>query len=174
MSLNDNKTDNLKPTIISKSVFEYFDLQPVFGISAFSQVIIISALFILTTIGYFFQFKATGSMDGYPPSVSILFVPIYEEFIFRGLLLKYFENLYGSIRAVLLVSFLFGLWHLKNILWLDINALSSQILYTMLIFSPIACWITIKTRSLWPMVILHYINNFPADSWMVFLKGLIK
>lgn len=174
MGLNNNKSDNLKPAIISINVFEYFNLQSIFGIGGFAQVIIISALFILTIIGYFFQFKVTGSMDGYPPSVSILFVPIYEELIFRGLLLKYFENLYGSIRAVLLVSFLFGLWHLKNIFWLDTNALSSQILYTMLIFSPIACWITMKTRSLWPMVILHYINNFPADSWVLFLKGLTK
>ena len=54
-------------------------------------------------------------MDGYAPSTSLLFVPIYEELLFRGVVLKYFESSYGWGRAILFTSALFGLWHLKNI-----------------------------------------------------------
>ena len=51
------------------------------------------------------------------------------------------------------------------------DLLSNQILYTALIFSPITAWITIKTRTVWPAVILHYLNNFPYEAWTTFITA---
>ncbi len=129
-------------------------------------MVLVTTLYATMTVGYYFMVQQTGKMDGYSPSVSMLFVPIYEELIFRGVLLKFFEKHYQKIRAVLVVSILFGLWHLKNIFWLDLSSLIQQIGYTSLIFSPITCWVTLKTRSVWPAVIIHYVNNFPIDAWV--------
>ncbi len=151
--------------------FEFFQFKSFFGFGKKSQIISISLLYALTTLGCYFDFKARGTMYGYAPSTSLLFVPIYEELIFRGFLLNFFERNYGFLRSIIAVSILFGLWHLKNIYWLNGQALTQQMLYTALIFSPITCWITLKTRSLWPAVIIHYINNFPFEPWLAYLKG---
>ncbi len=41
--------------------------------------------------------------------------------------------------------------------------LTSQVLYTALIFGPITAAIALKTRTIWPGVILHYLNNLPTE-----------
>jgi membrane protease YdiL (CAAX protease family) len=152
------------------SAFEFFQFKKIFGIGQGIQIIAIACLFLLMTFGYYFSVQATGKMDGYSPGVSLLFVPIYEELIFRGLLLRFFEKHYGIICAIVFASVLFGLWHVKNIFWLQPDALTQQVLYTALFFSPITCWITYKTRSVWPAVMIHYLNNFPLDAWLNHFK----
>lgn len=149
-----------------RNSFEFFQLKELLRITPIVQITIITILYVLTTIGCYFEASTTGKMYGYPIGVSMLFVPIYEELIFRGILLKVFESRYGILKAIILTSTLFGLWHLKNIFWLDFSVLSHQIAFTALIFGPITAWITIKTRTLWPAVILHYLNNFPLDPWI--------
>ncbi|MBK9324363.1 MAG: CPBP family intramembrane metalloprotease [Bdellovibrionaceae bacterium] len=110
--------------------FEFFQFRKFFGVGQGMQICFASLLFLLMTLGYFLQVKQTGKVDGYTPGVSLLFVPLYEELIFRGILLKFFEKSYGAIKALVFVSILFGLWHLKNIFWLGQDALISQIVYT--------------------------------------------
>lgn len=149
----------------SDDIFEYFDLRPVYRLSATNQIIILTVLYVLTVVGYFFMVKRTGRMDGYGPSVSLLFVPIYEELLFRGLLLNYFRRHYRVVSAIIAVSVLFGLWHLKNIFWLDHQTLLRQIIYTTFFFSPLVCWLTLKTRNVWIAVMIHYLNNFPWEGW---------
>jgi hypothetical protein len=150
--------------------FEFFQLKSTFRFTPFTQISLIVILYVLTTLGCYFEAGTTGKMYGYPIGVSMLFVPIYEELIFRGILLKVFETRYGVLRAILLSSILFGLWHLKNIFWLDSSALIRQIAFTTLIFAPITAWLTIKTRTLWPAVIIHYLNNFPLEPWLNYLR----
>jgi len=141
--------------------FEFFQFKKIGPLGRGSQLLLLVFLYLGTIAGYWFQVKKTGKMDGYEPGVSIMFVAFYEEFIFRGWALKFFEQYYGKVRAIVFTSFLFGIWHLKNFFWLSEPALVHQILYTSLIFSPVLCWITLKTRTLWPAVILHFLNNFP-------------
>lgn len=155
----------------SRNPFEYLQLQRTLGLSPLVQTLLIAALFALTTLGYFFEVKAFGKMAGYSANVTLLFVPIYEEILFRGILLKAFEKLWGWVAALVLSSILFGLWHLKNIFWLTPNELGIQIAYTAFIFGPIACLITVKTKSVWPAVILHYLHNFPLRGWTAFVHG---
>jgi membrane protease YdiL (CAAX protease family) len=77
------------------------------------------------------------------------------------LILGALEIAYGPVIAVAISSLFFGLWHLKNIFWLTEYNLIHQMLYTGLIFGPITAVLALKTRTVWPGVILHYLNNFP-------------
>lgn len=119
--------------------------------------------------GWHLDYKMTGTMGGFGPNTWLLFVPIYEELIFRGVLLRYFER-HGKWMAILITSVLFGVWHVKNIFWSTPHDLMIQILYTTLIFGPVTCLLTQKTRMLWPAVVLHFANNFPFDRmWEYYL-----
>ncbi len=126
------------------------------------QGMLIVLLYVLTTLIAYAQYRNTGTMFGYPLAISILFVPIYEELLFRGLIFGWLSKNASTKVAFGVTSLLFGLWHLKNIFWLGPERVAMQMLYTGLLFSPIACWITVKTRSVWPMVILHYFHNLLA------------
>jgi uncharacterized protein len=143
------------------SAFEFFQFRSFLGVPVLLQITLIAILYVAITMGYFFSVKATGKMDGYPPSVSILFVPIYEEAIFRGVVLRFFEKKYGFWSAIALSSILFGIWHLKNIFWLEPSHLIHQMIYTGCVFGPVTAFITLKLRSIWPSVAIHYLNNMP-------------
>ncbi len=145
----------------AESAFEFFEFRTFFGIPVLLQITLITVLYVAMTIGYFFSVKATGKMDGYPGSVSLLFVPIYEEAIFRGIILRFFEKKYGFWSAIALSSALFAIWHLKNIFWLQPFQLIHQMVYTGLFFGPVTAFITLKLRSIWPSVAIHYLNNMP-------------
>lgn len=67
-----------------------------------------------------------------PPKPLVLFAPIYEEIIFRGLILGALLTQLSKRQAILYSSLLFGAWHLKNIFFLDLDLLTYQMLYTTL------------------------------------------
>ena len=144
-----------------EEAFEFFRFKRIGPFTREIQLILIVLLYIVTIVGYWLQVQKTGKMDGYAPGVSLIFVPIYEELLFRGILLRFFERNYGVRVSVIVTSLLFGLWHLKNVFWLSHADLVKQVLYTSLAFSPLTCWITLRTRSVWPSVVLHYLNNLP-------------
>jgi membrane protease YdiL (CAAX protease family) len=150
--MNESKVDH----------FEFFGFRNLYGISSGWQITIITALYIAMIASGYLQIQKTGKMFGYNPGVTLLFVPIYEELLFRGIMLRFFERNYGAVKATIAVSLLFGLWHLKNIFWLDATQLAIQMVYTAILFSPLVCWLTIKTRSAWPAVMVHYLNNLAA------------
>jgi membrane protease YdiL (CAAX protease family) len=125
------------------------------------QIIIVAALYSSTTLVFARGFHLTGNMLGREPDVWILFVPITEEILFRGLILGALEIAYGARRAIVYSSLLFGLWHLKNTFWMTNYGLVHQILYTTLVFGPITAFLAMRLRTIWIGVILHYLNNFP-------------
>jgi membrane protease YdiL (CAAX protease family) len=145
----------------NNDIFEFFEFRNYLGIPVLVQIFFIATLYIFMTFGYFLSLKATGKMDGYPGSVSLLFVPIYEEAIFRGIILRFFEKKYGFWSAIALSSVLFAVWHVKNIFWLEPHQLIRQMLYTGMVFGPVMAFITLKLRSIWPSVAIHYLNNMP-------------
>ncbi len=126
------------------------------------QMATVAALYSVTTLLFVRTFRLTGKMLGGAPDVWILFVPITEEILFRGFILGALEIAYGRIWAIILSSVLFGLWHLKNAFWMGNAELTQEIAYTTLFFGPVTAILTTKTRSIWPGVILHYLNNLPA------------
>lgn len=151
----------------SNAYFLHF--QTVFGVTPLVQILILSALFSIMVLVGFAQYKATGQMFGYPLAISLFFVPIYEEMIFRGFLLGELLRHFPVRQAFILECLLFSLWHLKNIFWLSPSQLLIQMLVAGLIFGPITTYITLKKKTIWPGVMLHYINNLLAGVNIIFL-----
>jgi membrane protease YdiL (CAAX protease family) len=150
-----------RPITLSSYPFELLHFRRFGRIGPAVQMTIIAGLYVATTLLLARGVRLSGKMMGYAPDVWILFVPITEEILFRGLILGALEIAYGPLRAVAISSLFFGLWHLKNIFWLSEYNLIHQMLYTGLIFGPITAVLALKTRTIWPGVILHYVNNFP-------------
>ena len=123
---------------------------------------VVALLYATTTLLFVRTFRLTGKMLGGAPDVWILFVPITEEILFRGFILGALEIAYGQTWAVIVSSALFGLWHLKNAFWMSNIDLVQEIAYTALVFGPLTGVLALKTRSIWPGVVLHYLNNLPA------------
>jgi len=153
---------------------EYFALKSFWILTSEVQIALISVLFILTTILQHRYFQKTGKMfENYPASVSILFAPIYEEVLFRGFILYGLMNLYSTTTAIIVSSLLFGIWHFKNIFWVKKTNLIYQMAYTGLILGPVMALVTIWSGTIWPAVILHYINNLVSPlSKKVFIELL--
>ena len=145
---------------------EYLKFRKVWFLSVSIQILTIVALFIVTTVYGYWDFKNSGLLFGYPLSMHILFVPIYEEIIFRGFILDWLVKKLRKNSAIIISSILFGLWHLKNIFFLSNGELVYQVLYTALIFGPIVAIVTLRTRTIWIAVIIHYLHNIlSAASW---------
>lgn len=150
----------------------FYSLTSIGFLTPILQIAIISGLFIWMTLGQYGEYKKTGKMyENYPLRISILFAPIYEEFIFRGAILFYLLTIYSPIIAIVVSSLLFGLWHLKNIFYLPKRKLTGQMLYTGLFVAPIAAIITLWTGTIWIAVILHYLNNLIAPQVNKFIKN---
>ena len=130
------------------------------------QIILITGLFVWTTLKQYREWQKTGKLFGvYPLGTSILFAAIIEEIIFRGFILSYFLSIYSVAIAVISSSVLFGLWHLKNIFWEGERGVIKQMLYAGVIFGPIAAALTIWSGSIWLAVIVHYAHNLIASAF---------
>lgn len=150
---------------------EYLYLKTFYFLTPLVQIVLIATLFVIITFRQYLEFKKSGKMyTHYPLRVSILFVPIYEEIIFRGLILYGLMNSFAPIAAVVISTALFGIWHLKNIFWLTKKLLIEQVLYAGLIFGPVAAFLTISSGTVWPAVILHYLNNILSPHISKILK----
>lgn len=78
----------------------------------------------------------------------VLAAPLFEEYIFRGLLLESLRARYGVILAWVVSSLLFGIVHLHPAL--AVNAM---------LVGAILGFIYIAARSLWASILLHLFNN---------------
>jgi membrane protease YdiL (CAAX protease family) len=154
---------NACPVTLSSYPFELLHFRRFGPVGPFLQMTIVAVLYVATTLLLARGVRLTGKMMGYNPDVWILFVPITEEILFRGLILGALEIAYGPACAVLVSSLFFALWHLKNIFWLTEYNLIHQMIYTGVIFGPITALLALKTRTIWPGVILHYLNNLPIN-----------
>lgn len=92
-------------------------------------------------------------------------VGLFEEMLFRGLLLPYFINRAesskkGLFKAVVLSSALFGLIHILNIFYgMGAGAAVLQTGYSFLIGAMLAV-LLLKTKNIWLCVIIHAVYNF--------------
>jgi membrane protease YdiL (CAAX protease family) len=118
-------------------------------------------LIILFTIELFFvrQFYSKTRVIHAVGSTLCLSVvaPLAEELLFRGLLLSLIEG--SQINKVIVLSSLFGLYHIKNVFLKAPFSLMYQILYASFIFGPALAWIKLSTNSLFLCVVLHSVNN---------------
>jgi len=79
---------------------------------------------------------------------SVIFAPITEELMFRGMILHGFLGRYRQINAIILSSLLFAVLHVLP--WQMIGAF---------VFGCFSGWILTKTHSLYPCIIAHAFAN---------------
>ena len=146
-----------------------FAFRRVAGVPPWAQATAVVALWVTMVFATHHEYRTKGTVLGYTgPASLILFVPIFEELIFRGWMLGSLARRHSNAFAIVASALLFGLWHLKNIYWMETGALLGQMGYTGLLFGPVAGWLTLKCRSVWPAVILHFVNNLQAGYFPLF------
>jgi len=85
----------------------------------------------------------------------VLVAPLFEELLFRGVLLGAYEGRTGS-HAIWLVAILFGFYHF-----------SLDNLVGPLVLGLVAGWLAYRTRSIWVGVLVHMGNNLLAGLIML-------
>lgn len=73
---------------------------------------------------------------------------ICEEVLFRGYILRNFERSMLPIAAIVLSGLIFGLFHVRFTQFIPLATIGM-----------ILAWLTITTKSIWPAVIAHFVNN---------------
>jgi membrane protease YdiL (CAAX protease family) len=141
---------------------EYLKFKKIGMLTPFIQISLMVLFFVLITILGKLCIDKTGLLFGRPNSfyIETLFAPIYEEIIFRGIIFGLLLKQFSLVKSIVLSSILFGVWHLKNIFFVDTEQLIKQIIYTGFIFAPLMCYITYKTKTIWVASVFHYLNNF--------------
>jgi membrane protease YdiL (CAAX protease family) len=77
-----------------------------------------------------------------------IFAPIAEEVLFRGMILSELKGVHSIFVAVIVQAVLFGLFHMNAI----------QAIYATA-FGLVLGFITVKTKSILPAILLHVLNN---------------
>ncbi|PGV51165.1 CPBP family intramembrane metalloprotease [Bacillus cereus] len=89
-------------------------------------------------------------------AITLSFIaPICEEILFRGFILSRFTYKFGIKKAVIFSSICFGVLHLNNV-------------FGTTIFGIISCLMYLKTKSLFPSIIAHMVNNIIVASRDIF------
>lgn len=78
---------------------------------------------------------------------SIIFAPIFEELLFRGMIFKNNQKL-GDLFAVVTSGILFGIWHQQF----------SHAIFASTV-GMFCCYLYLKTKSIFPSMILHFLIN---------------
>jgi membrane protease YdiL (CAAX protease family) len=124
------------------------------------QVALVAGLFVMTVLLTNAEYRRHGTVFGFAgPAFNVLINPIYEELIFRGWILGRLVRYHSNTVAIIISSLLFGLLHLRNIYWMDTHTLVHTMAYTGLVLGPLLGCVTLRLRTVWPAVILHYLNN---------------
>lgn len=106
------------------------------------------------TIGWFYFFFALNP-------------GIWEELGFRGIILSDLREKYSERKAIILSSFLFGLMHFSNMVFLSFEeALGGVIMSTL--FGLFWGYLTVKTGSVLPAMISHYLIDAFGAVFSVF------
>ena len=83
-----------------------------------------------------------------------------EEIIYRGVIFGLSMSIWNNQWTALVVSsFLFGVWHLKNIPWCGVKNSINQFFQTALFFGPIFGLMRIFTGDIYLSVLFHFIVN---------------
>jgi len=90
-----------------------------------------------------------------------VFAPILEEFFCRGIILRGLLSVMKPWKAILWSALIFGVIHLNP--WQAIPAFLIGLLLG---------WIYYKSRSLWAVIFMHFVNNGTAFLMLVFFPAL--
>ncbi len=153
----------------------FLSLRPIGRLSVTHQILLLVLAYLASVAYHTHVWNTTGGFPNDGTSWLGMFAPLYEEVLFRGVVLGSLLKNYSKKTAILTSALLFGLWHLKNFSTLEPTALLEQVLYTGLVLGPFLAWLTLKTKSIWMGVLIHTANNIllsPLSWWIVGLFGV--
>lgn len=94
--------------------------------------------------------KSTAALVGTAVLVTVV-APIAEELLFRAYVFPALRNWKGTWPAVILTGLLFGLLHVASS--------PAYALLPLAVFGALLCLLYLRTRSLYPCIVLHSLNN---------------
>jgi hypothetical protein len=106
---------------------------------------------------------STANLAATTPAIGLLsfFVsPMFEEILFRGLVMKELLSLSSLAVANVVTSLLFAAVHLPY--WLSHGGFTPAMManvFGVFLFSLLAGWLYAKSRSVWPPTVAHILNN---------------
>ncbi len=104
-------------------------------------------------------FDLTGDLPPGSPSLLISFPSIFEEAVFRGIVLTVFLGRYSDRKAIIFSALGFGLIHLLNLAsGRELVWVMGQVVWAF-ILGLFYGYVFVKTRSLLPPMIVHYLGN---------------
>jgi len=93
----------------------------------------------------------------------VAIVPAFcEEILFRGYVLSNFQRSMLPWVAIVLSGLLFGLYHVRLTQLIPLSVLGMLL-----------AWMTIRTGSIWPAVVAHFVNNASAVILATFLPDIV-
>jgi hypothetical protein len=99
--------------------------------------------------------------NAFSMAMVVIFAPILEEVIFRGIILKGFLKNYSPTKAIIWSAVLFGLVHMNP--WQFMSATGIGL---------VMGWLYWKTDSIIPGIILHFVNNLSASLIYLFMGDM--
>jgi len=95
---------------------------------------------------------------------------IFEEVVWRGVILAAFLRVYDQPKAIIFSALCFGLWHILSLL--DGNpVLTAGQVVSAAILGLFYGYITLKTGSLLPAMIVHYLGNFFVSATNAYIQA---
>ena len=101
-----------------------------------------------------------GANGGWSVLMLAILAPVLEEVLFRGILLEAVREKYSSGRAIVVSALMFGVIHI----------IPQQVVNAFVI-GLILGFIYVRTNSLWPVIIIHALNNAMAYVIMQWSDG---
>ncbi len=153
----------------------FLPLRPIGKLTVTHQIILLVLAYLASIAYYYYQWLTTGLLPLPGNHWVTIFAPLYEEVLFRGLIFGGLLAFYSKRTAIVLSSFLFAIWHLKNFSSYTPDAMLYQVFYAGLIIGPFLAWLTLKTKSIWMGVLVHTANNIllsPLSWWVAGLFGV--
>ena len=119
-------------------------------------------LIILATCNFWGGFKAQHEgLSLLYALLSMILIGWIEEIIFRGFLFKAIEKRKGLKVAIIISSVTFGIGHILNLVSQPSFETFLQVIYA-IAFGFMFVYVFLKTKSLWPCIILHSVIDFTA------------
>jgi membrane protease YdiL (CAAX protease family) len=104
------------------------------------------------------------------PSLFISFPSIFEEMVFRGIVLTVFLSMYSERKSILFSSLGFGLMHALNLVnGADLMWTMGQVVWAF-IMGLFYGYAFVRTRSLLPPMIVHYLGNVFISTLVGYLR----
>jgi len=116
-------------------------------------------------------FDLSGDMPPGSPSLLVSFPSIFEEAVFRGIVLTVFLNRYSERKAIIFSALGFGLMHLLNLAsGRELVWVMGQVVWAF-ILGLFYGYMFVRTRSLLPLMIVHYLGNVFISSLTGYMQS---